>query len=507
MAACRQAGQGSPGGVDGEGLIGHLSDMASRSVLTPVESVDDPHDHDPQPLASSEATEERLPTETVLRAAVEVALERVTGPLVLAISGGRDSMALMFAVARWAPDRLAAIATFDHGTGGYATEAASLVATEARRLGLTVVRERARTPAFGEAAWRDARWRFLRRVAGAYGARVATAHTRDDQLETIVMRLLRGAGTRGLAALAASSPIVRPWLAVSRSEVAHWASAEGVPHLDDPMNASRRFLRGRVRHELLPALEQAHRDFGSTMLALGERAAEWRRSVDAYVDQLPTVHVRRGVARVPASAFDDTTAEGRAVLWAAAFARVGVAIDARGTRELVRFSNSRRRGARAELAGGAMAIRSGSGSVEFYELRGVAGTPKSASSDWRGRAEQIPSRLGGWRWRRVMWLTSAEATRTAREDPWLVEMPADIELTIRTWQAGDRIITAGAPAGRRVTRYFSDAHIPALDRSGWPVVLAEKALLCVPGICRGLAAPLRPGRPASIWYRCERESD
>src|SRR5262245_10475876 len=65
--------------------------------------------------------------EALLRAALEVALTSASGPVVLAVSGGRDSMALMYAVARWAPERLATVATFDHGTGGYATDAASLV--------------------------------------------------------------------------------------------------------------------------------------------------------------------------------------------------------------------------------------------------------------------------------------------------------------------------------------------------------------------------------------------
>ena len=96
-------------------------------------------------------------TEALLRASLEVALAPVTGPLIVAVSGGRDSMVLLQAMARWAPDRIAAVATFDHGTGPHATEAASLVAAESRRLGLTVVRERSRTPGHSEAAWRTAR--------------------------------------------------------------------------------------------------------------------------------------------------------------------------------------------------------------------------------------------------------------------------------------------------------------------------------------------------------------
>jgi len=454
-------------------------------------------------LGSDGAADDSVPTAALLRAALDVALSRVPGPLVLAISGGRDSMALMHAVARWAPDRLAAVATFDHGTGGYATDAAALVAAEARRLGLTVVRERARTAVHSEAAWRSARWRFLQRVARAYGARVATAHTRDDQVETIVMRLLRGAGTRGIAALAAPSEIVRPWLPVARGEVAAWVTAECVPFLEDPMNLSRAFQRGRVRHDLLPALEQVVPGFSDEMLNIGERAAAWRRSVDAHLGTLGLTPVRAGVVRVPARVFDATSTEGRAILWPACLARIGVVLDARGTRELVRFSTSRRRGAHVCLAGGATVLRVRDGTDDAFELRRPSISRGLGDGPWTGRAEQLPLRLGVWRIRRV---TPVDA-RSAPDDRWQFGVPVGANVTLRGWHAGDRIRTAGAPAGRRVTRYFSEAHVPALDRQGWPVVLVGDAVLCVPGICRALAAPHRPGWPDSIWYRCEREYD
>ncbi|MCC6241562.1 MAG: tRNA lysidine(34) synthetase TilS [Gemmatimonadaceae bacterium] len=464
---------------------------------------------------------DELSAAAVLQAALEVAISRVDAPLVLAISGGRDSMALMHAMRRWAPDRLAAVATFDHGTGGYATESAALVATEARRMGLTVVRERARTVTHTEAGWREARWRFLQRVARAYRARVVTAHTQDDQAETVVMRLLRGSGTRGLAALAAPSPVVRPWLAVSRAEVAAWAQSESIPYLEDPMNASRHFQRGRVRHDLLPAMERAAPGITAQLLASGEAAAEWRRGVETFVDGFDLTMVREGVLRVSSEPIDRTTDEGRAVLWPALFARVGVVLDARGTRALVRFSHSTRRGAYVELAGGAIAIRVGVGARHNFELRRpsplsrtpsvqaitahrvVRGASDPAWEPWTGTAEQLPARLGRWRFRR---LTPADA-RAAADDRWLFGVPVDATVTIRGWTAGDRIFSPGYPAGRRVTRYFSDRHIPALDRSGWPVVLLQGTPLCVPGLCRAEAAPNRPGWPDSIWYRCEREFD
>ena len=136
------------------------------------------------------------------------ASRRANAPVVLAVSGGCDSMVLMHAVAgaresaAGARDAPARILTFDHGTGPAASEAAALVAREGVGLGFEVRIGRASVAIATEAEWRAARWRFFRKAA-LPGARVATAHTRDDQLETVVMRALRDAGARGLAGLAA----------------------------------------------------------------------------------------------------------------------------------------------------------------------------------------------------------------------------------------------------------------------------------------------------------------
>ncbi len=442
----------------------------------------------------------------LLRASLDVAMARADGPLVLAVSGGRDSMALLHATVRWAPERLAAVATFDHGTGSHATDAASLVAAEGRRLGVTVVREKSRVSGQSEADWRAARWAFLNRVARAYRARVATAHTRDDQVETVVMRLLRGAGARGLAGLAAASPIARPWLGVSRAEVAIWAAQEQVPFLDDPTNAEPTFLRSRMRLDLLPLLESASPGFANAMIGIGERAANWRRDVDALVTTFGVIRLHASVVRVPARPLEETTTEGCAVLWAALFAMVGVAIDARGTQALVRFTNGGRRGAHIALAGGAVVLRQGRGAVDVFELRGVAATARMAPGPWEGPGVSLPARWGRWRFRQLPSAPIAEAT-PPRESSWCCEMPATGSLRLRAWRPGDRIQGAGAEAGRRVARYFAEAAVPALDRPTWPVVLAGDEIVWIPGVCRSVAVPYRPGRPDSIWYRCERQHD
>ncbi len=435
----------------------------------------------------------------ILHAAVETATESATRSLVLAISGGRDSMALLYAMAQWARPHIAAVATYDHATGGAATEASALVAAEARRLGLTVVRERAFSSLpRNELAWRKARWDFLNRVARAYDAQVVTAHTRDDQLETVVMRELRGTGARGLAALAAPSDVLRPWLPVTRGEVASWVRENRIPYVEDPSNQDRRYLRVRVRHDLLPAFERAHPGFAEEMLAVAERAAAWRREVDALLlaSGAVTVHTKPRSIQVLASFFDGLEDDARAVYLQALFGMAGVALDTAGTRTLVRFSRNRRRGSQVQLAGGATALLTrGDSGADVLELRPRYRTPRMGT--WSGAASRIPVRIGGWRFVRGF--------TPDTPDEWDVALPVDAEVTIRSWRAGDKLQIDEKSAQRRVARYFAEAGVPAPDRKEWPVVLVDKAIVWVPGVCRSPATPLRPGRSEQIWYRCERD--
>jgi tRNA(Ile)-lysidine synthase len=368
-------------------------------------------------------------------------------------------------------------------------------------MGLTVVRERGRALEPTESAWRTARWDFLRRVAGAYKAQVATAHTRDDQLETVVMRILRGSGARGLAALGASSTIVRPWLPVTRAEVEAWARANDIGFVEDPANVDRRHLRVRVRLDLLPALEAAHPGFAEEMLSVADRAANWRRDVDALLEQSGAVEFSANgdSLRVNPSLFENLDDEQRAIYVQALFGRIGIALDSRGTRELVRFSKSGRRGAQIPLAGGAtaMLVRHGAGSM-FEFRRPARATPFAASTTWRGAAPSIPRRVGRWRFMQ-------QEASDAISSMWSAALPADATVAVRPWEPGDRIRAGEKSAQRRVARYFVEAGVPAPDRRLWPVVLVNDEVVWVPGVCRSHAVPNRPGRPDLIWYRCERE--
>jgi tRNA(Ile)-lysidine synthase len=186
--------------------------------------------------------------------------------LLVGLSGGADSVALLDALASLAPAggfRLVA-AHLDHGLRAGSAEDAAFCADLCARLGIPLrtgradVGGRARRDHEGlEAAGRRERQAFLRRLARQEGAvAIALAHTRDDQAETLLLRLLRGAGRRGLSAMRPhGGGLLRPLLEVSRADVLAHLAARGLAWHEDETNADPVFLRNRVRHELIPYLE------------------------------------------------------------------------------------------------------------------------------------------------------------------------------------------------------------------------------------------------------------
>ncbi|HEU4878511.1 MAG TPA: tRNA lysidine(34) synthetase TilS, partial [Gemmatimonadaceae bacterium] len=216
----------------------------------------------------------------VLNAASSAVLGRARS--VLAISGGLDSMVLLDAVAatHTGPRSSVLVATFDHRTGDHASRAAKMVEKRALSLGFRCVVGTAVKLGSRESEWREERWKFLRATAENFKAPVLTAHTLDDQIETVFMRILRDAGPRGLAGLFAESDIVRPFLGLRRRELESYAAKRRLSHVEDPSNASRTYLRNRVRHDLLPAMTRVRPGFPSSLLTVARLAATWREELD-----------------------------------------------------------------------------------------------------------------------------------------------------------------------------------------------------------------------------------
>jgi tRNA(Ile)-lysidine synthase len=187
---------------------------------------------------------------------------------------------------------------------------------------------------------------------------VVTAHTRDDQIETVVLRLLRDAGPRGLAGmLATPSRVARPLLEVSRQQVADYATARGVRFVEDPSNRSLAHQRNRVRHELLPALERAQPGFGAWCWELSRRAADWRESLRSLVDERLAPASVEGALVVPVASVRGLRAAEWAMLWPELAARIGVTMDWRGIARASEWAPTAQSGARIPLSGGALIER------------------------------------------------------------------------------------------------------------------------------------------------------
>lgn len=260
-------------------------------------------------------------------------LEGLRG-LLLAVSGGSDSSALLLITARWAKElkkrrkrapKLTAV-TIDHGLRPDSKREAAAVKRLARRLGVAhrTLRWRGKKPKTGvQEAARHARYRLLAQAAARAGCEhILTAHTLDDQAETVLFRLARGSGLTGLAGMAYAAPVpadgdssiflVRPLLGVPKARLIATLKAAGVAYSEDPSNRDPRFARARLRN-LMPDLAREGLDArGLARLAARLRRAEAtvEFAVDAASAALaPAPWRERGPIVFEAARFHDLPAE------------------------------------------------------------------------------------------------------------------------------------------------------------------------------------------------------
>ena len=225
--------------------------------------------------------------------------------LVIAVSGGPDSVALLRALAALkncggGPGRII-VGHFNHHLRPQADDDAGFVAALAKRLNLPFELGEAHvaTLAAGrgdgiEAAARDARYAFFRQVAEINGARyVVTGHTADDQVETVLFNVLRGTGLAGLAGvprvrqLGPAVTLIRPLLAVRRCEVVAYLQEIEQDFCVDPSNASAEFTRNRLRQELLPQLRREFNpDIDGAIGRLAQLAGDAQRVIEKLAEDL-----------------------------------------------------------------------------------------------------------------------------------------------------------------------------------------------------------------------------
>jgi len=251
------------------------------------------------------------PSVAEVRRAVRAALEGIDGSVVVALSGGPDSLALAAATAFEAPRAgiRAEAVVVDHGLQEGSDAVAAAAADKARALGLEarVVAVRVGSTDGPEAAAREARYAALARAAADIGAEaVLLGHTLDDQAETVLLGLARGAGATSLSGMAparrdAGGPAwVRPLLAVRRRTTVAACAGEGLDPWTDPHNADPAYTRVRVRERVLPVLEAelgpgVAEALARTAEQLREDAAAFQDMIDETIEDI-VEHAEAGIA-------------------------------------------------------------------------------------------------------------------------------------------------------------------------------------------------------------------
>ena len=412
---------------------------------------------------------------------------------VLAVSGGGDSLALLDLLAALAPDLGLGlvVAHADHGILPGSAEVARRVAAVAReRYGLeTATAALALGPAASETAARLARYRFLRAVQAERSARyLVTAHHADDQVETVLLRVLRGSGPAGLGGIAATGPrgLVRPLLPFRHAELVAHAEAAGLEVFHDPSNADPRHARAWVRSVLRPAIEARLGDAaGAALLAVAAHAARDVAAWDAVLDHLPGLALSVGegrfeVARPVLRGYDNVLA---ARVLRAAARRAGLRLAPAESARLAAFASRAPSGRRLLLAEGVAS----EAAFDRLVVRRSAPVPHPRSLDAAGGEVAFGPLVLAWR--------AEPAPPDVPRGGWTTWLPAGA-LGVRASRPGDRVLPVGGVGRRKVARLLMEARVPRMTRAAYPVVTSAGEVVWLPGVCRAAALIPRPGTEA-----------
>lgn len=356
-----------------------------------------------------------------------------------------------------------------------------------------------------EAAARRARYEALAARARGKSGVILVAHHAQDELETFVMRLLRGAGPLGLGGMRPKvemfgAHVLRPLIAVEKAAILEYAAAHGVPHVEDETNQDTRFLRNRVRQVVVPALRSIEPQAERKVL----EALEILWAEDAYMQ----AQAERAAREVAA-----WRADGSILLSAARLAALHVSLQRRVIHILLNCFSARewtfahvesiRRLAAAKAASGEVHLAADVRCVKAYDHMYI-GRPQrdnlhlSARVRWDLRAPEAGIGQGEARWRfRRLWVADPNPARLP--SPWWLLLPAEVswaEVAVGV-PTSERVRLFGGRGTKKLQDIFTDAKVPRAWRPRWPVVFVDGEAVWVPGLMRS-GAWLWRGGPAYV---------
>jgi tRNA(Ile)-lysidine synthase len=459
--------------------------------------------------------------------------------ILVALSGGADSMALLHILHRLAPDLhlTLSVAHLNHGIRGEAAHRDQLFSHRtARTLGLPYYTTTVDVPSLAhqagtglEEAARLARHTYLHEVASCCGARrIAVGHHKGDMAEQLLLNLLRGSGLKGLGAMepVTKQGIIRPLMDLSREDLTAWLKAEGIDHVTDASNSDTAYTRNRVRHVLIPMLES---DFNPSAVDTLARTAALLREEEAWVtDMAETLYadclltheanrlelsapklshlhpaaqkrvLRRSVAALCGSTRALTTAHIKSLSDLMHQGGAGRSVDlsrglrgvrTRGTLHLVVEKEALRK-KRPDLLEETPPFSypvENPGPESPYTLV-IPETGDRLVFKWAQGPEGIPD--------------SRNAMRV-----FLAQDAVTFPLTVRNTRPGDRFRPQGGNGSRKLGRFLADCTVEGPRRSQTPLVVSKEKILWVAGhrLDSAAAAPLT-GTPTLeiVFEQCKK---
>ena len=470
-------------------------------------------------------------SERLLKTIRKQALVRAGDRVAVAVSGGADSVALLLLLLELRAELgiVLSVAHVNHKLRGLESDAdEQFVRDLAAEHGLEFWGETAVVETLSgiENAARRLRYDFFARLLkDAKAARIATAHTLDDQAETVLLRLFRGTGIRGLGGIhtrlslakgkESCVGVVRPLLGFRRVELRHFLGSRGSAWREDSSNQDENFSRNRLRARLLPLIAE---DFGDTALEHLAELADIAQAEEELSAQysVPYPQLAEGTLAVDWLLALPLAAQRRAVKAWIEENMPHARISFRFIESILELARERSRREIDAPTGANDTARDLSGVALCLPVEN-----RQESSQWKirtgpkeliielasdGPAEyQYALSVPGEVYLPELRITiSAEITDVEgvaeSERPGLLDSTKlGTKLLIRNWRAGDRYWPAHTKQGKKVKELLSDKHITGSDKKLWPVMLSGEEIVWM----RGFAAPetFRPRNKKAIWIR------
>ncbi len=419
-------------------------------------------------------------------------------PIIIGVSGGADSICLLHILSILFPASRRVAVYVNHGLRPQEIDAEKILvqkqaescSSHFETVAVDVQKEKKLKKCSLEEACRNLRYQALEDVRSKYQAAViAVGHTADDQVEEILLRLIRGSGSRGLSGMKLKhGNIIRPLLHETKESLLFWLNERNIPFCLDSSNNDKKFLRNRIRLDLLPKLEQ---EYNKSMRRTLLQTAEILNEEDRFLSTLAN-------KRFPNLVYKERE---KLILELSGFARESLAIKRRILEKICWDLQSRPSFKKIQslltlassastkeihLSGGLRAVRQNK-TILFHRpsgkksYRGPGVIPKTFS----------PVTISGPGTYPVAELNRRLEITEARFSP---DFPLDSDrqlvdmenirfpLILRPYQPGEYFHPLGAPGKKKIARFFSDQKIPLSARDRFPILLSEKNILAIIGL-------------------------